>query len=375
MKNLLRMLSVAAVIAAIVMTSSSTTRAFSLLTRGQKWNPGVVTVHLELGGGSGTLTDGATSWGQVMEAGMSIWNAVLSSSSLSAVRDSTAAKGDGNGTNEVFFAADIYGRAFGATTLAVTTNWFSVATPTRRVEADIIFNTAFSWNSYRGRLVSGVRDFRRVAIHELGHLLGLDHPDDAGQTVSAIMNAFISDIDTLTADDIAGVQSLYGAGVTGNVSFPARNEQADFYINTLVPLYRDVLRAALSGTYVDPEGLVIWLAEYARQRVGQCDHSASTQRTLAQIAGTGGTLVCGLTPAGAIAFAPRDQALLFMNELENAYRTTLGRAQGSSYVNAEGAVVWVLEYLRYRLNACGHGDAAQKVVTQIRGGGIQPTCR
>ena len=41
----------------------------------------------------------------------------------------------------------------------------------------------------------------------------------------------------------------------------------------------------------------------------------------------------------------------------------------------EGAVVWVLEYLRYRLNGCGHSDATTRVFQQILGQGIQPVCR
>jgi hypothetical protein len=80
------------------------------------------------------------------------------------------------------------------------------------VEADTAFNPSILWNSYRGPLLSsGVIDFRRVAIHELGHILGLDHPDTNGQTVNAIMNSVIGNIETVTADDIAGVQALYGA--------------------------------------------------------------------------------------------------------------------------------------------------------------------
>ena len=39
-------------------------------------------------------------------------------------------------------------------------------------------------------------------------------------------------------------------------------------------------------------------------------------------------------------------------------------AAGSSYVDNEGAVVWVLEYLRYRLNRCSHGDATTRVFQQ-----------
>jgi hypothetical protein len=117
------------------------------------------------------------------------------------------------------------------------------------------------------------------------------------------------------------------------------------------------------------------LTEYARQRVGQCDHATGTENTLAQITSDGDTLVCAATPTGGeIPFPPRNEGLLFMNELDNTYRDELGRSLGSSAVNHEGAVVWVLEYLRYRLNGCTHGDAATKVFQQIRGLGIQPVC-
>jgi hypothetical protein len=63
-----------------------------------------------------------------------------------------------------------------------------------------------------------------------------------------------------------------------------------------------------------------------------------------------------------------------MNQLDATYRDSLRRSLGSSVVNNEGAVVWVLEYLRYRLNNCNHGDATTKVLQQIRGLGIQPVC-
>jgi hypothetical protein len=47
-----------------------------------------------------------------------------------------------------------------------------------------------------------------VALHEIGHLLGLAHSQDT----NAIMYAYYAeDRNALRADDIAGVQSLYGA--------------------------------------------------------------------------------------------------------------------------------------------------------------------
>ena len=56
---------------------------------------------------------------------------------------------------------------------------------------------------------SGAIDFRRVAIHELGHTIGLD--DINGTDPLAIMDIDVSDIYYLTSDDIAGAQDLYGA--------------------------------------------------------------------------------------------------------------------------------------------------------------------
>ena len=42
-------------------------------------------------------------------------------------------------------------------------------------------------------------------------LLGLDHPDQHGQHVDAIMNSVTSDRETLSTDDISGAQSMYAA--------------------------------------------------------------------------------------------------------------------------------------------------------------------
>jgi hypothetical protein len=85
--------------------------------------------------------------------------------------------------------------------------------------------------------------------------------------------------------------------------------------------------------------------------------------------------VCAITPGGAIPFPARNEGLDFMNQLDAVYRDRLRRSPSSVYVNNEGRVVWILEYLRYRLNGCGHVDAATRVFQQILGQGIQPVCR
>ena len=63
-----------------------------------------------------------------------------------------------------------------------------------------------------------------------------------------------------------------------------------------------------------------------------------------------------------------------MNQLDVKYRDELHRGVSTVYVNNEGRVVWVLEYLRYRLTV-NHSDATTCVFQQILGQGIQPVCR
>lgn len=362
------LLTVATLIAATTLASTSID-GFSL--NGTRWRNGAVTMHLQLAGGAG-LSDGSGSFNASFADAANIWNASLHRVRFVPVAGAAARGTDNDSVNQVFFDSTYYGTAFGADVLAITTRWYLLDSPTRHYETDVVFNNAVTWDSYRGRLRSSP-DFRRIALHELGHSLGLDHPDARGQNVVALMNARPSDVDSLMADDIAGAQSLYGTGVTGTITFPPRDEPNDFY-NQLRAVYQDELRAAPSSTHVDPEGAVIWLTEYARQRVGECDHATATENTLAQVAGSGGTLVCAATPDGPIPFPPRNEGLLFMNELDAAYRDALHRSPTSSVVNNEAAVVWVLEYLRYRVNGCNHGDATAKVLQQIRGLGIQPGC-
>jgi hypothetical protein len=174
------------------------------------WPNGDVVVVLKLGTPGRTLIDGNTSWDSVAAQALSSWNSHLGTIQFSPVTQNPGMGTDGDGVNQVFFGSSVYGESFGGLVLAVATIWHN---GTARTESDVIFNTAVSWDSYRGppRHVGGklLCDFFRVALHEFGHVLGLDHPDQAGQTVSAIMNSVVSDLDSLTADDVNGAQALY----------------------------------------------------------------------------------------------------------------------------------------------------------------------
>ena len=175
------------------------------------WDPGTVVMNLKLPAPASPLTDG-TNYNTSVQAAMQAWNGLIGTIQLSGQIQSSTSYTNGNGINEIVMDSKMSGQAFGSNVLAVT---LSFNRGNSQTESDIVFNTAYTWDSYRGTLSGhgGKLDLQRVAIHELGHVLGLDHPDQASppQAVSAIMNSHISSIDTMQADDIAGAQTLYGS--------------------------------------------------------------------------------------------------------------------------------------------------------------------
>jgi hypothetical protein len=67
---------------------------------------------------------------------------------------------------------------------------------------DIVMNTTSSWH------VNSDYDIETVAIHELGHALGMDHSSIS----TAVMYAYYTGMkQSLTTDDIQGIDSIYGA--------------------------------------------------------------------------------------------------------------------------------------------------------------------
>jgi hypothetical protein len=83
------------------------------------------------------------------------------------------------------------------------------------VAGDIAFNTAQIFN------INGLDyDLYTVALHELGHALGLDHSTNA----AAIMYPVYQGVEYgLYSDDVSGVQSIYGAPVPDSYDAAASN--------------------------------------------------------------------------------------------------------------------------------------------------------
>ena len=202
-----------------VLTLLAAQPVFGFVLENQAWTLDR-TVHIQLTlGPARPLSDGFTSFNKSAEDVLNTWNEHLSHLVLKSVLASPVVPAGDDEENSAAFSSTIFGDTFGSGVLAVT---ILSSRNGLTEESDTLFNSAFSWDSYDGALRPSLQDFHRVALHEFGHMLGLDHPDEAGQTVAAIMNSHVSDLDVLTADDIAGVKSLYNNGLAfrdgGNTS-------------------------------------------------------------------------------------------------------------------------------------------------------------
>jgi hypothetical protein len=108
-------------------------------------------------------------------------------------------------------------RTLAATTFLIDTSDGSI------LESDIFFNTAFQWTT-ADTGVTGRFDLQSIAVHEIGHLLGLSHSAlgeteliSGGRRVIAAESVMFpiafssgSTADrTLKADDIAGISDIY----------------------------------------------------------------------------------------------------------------------------------------------------------------------
>lgn len=195
----------------LLFLSWSQLHAFEI--NGSKWPTGEIEFYVGI---DGTAASGIT-WNAAFIAAMNDWSNETSFNFI--VREENRDPCVNDGLNSVDFSDSFCGSAFGNSTLAVAVRRFNSAVlgePTIS-EANIIVDQNKEFNVYDGKLVQfGIQglDFRRIALHELGHAIGLDH--ESGKV--AIMAPNIGNLDRLQADDIAGAEKLYDGAINCAVS-------------------------------------------------------------------------------------------------------------------------------------------------------------
>ncbi|HDZ08726.1 matrixin family metalloprotease [Pseudohongiella sp.] len=195
---------------------SSAAQAFDISANANKWPGAQTTIYT---GVPGTSRSG-TPWAVALQRAAGEWtdSTRFNFEASPSYRDPCAGSGPGGRPdflNGIDFRANVCGDSFNSSTLAVTVFFteFNILGTADIVEADIIFNDNLNFDVYDGPQRSGSNatreyDFQRIALHELGHVIGLGHDDSQ----AAIMSSTIGNLFRLQTDDISGADTLY-AGI------------------------------------------------------------------------------------------------------------------------------------------------------------------
>ena len=175
----------------------------SYVRLGQHWYGSDIPLHMRLSLGS------SSKWSNAAVDALRAWNDAGARFQFRWGRYSSGALscGSPNGQRDVIFSSRHCDGLSWGSVVGIASSWFR---GDQLIDADVVFNINRSWDVYYGGH-RGAVDFRRVAMHEFGHVLGLDHPDDHGQVRTSIMNANVSDVDRLQTDDINGIRAIYGS--------------------------------------------------------------------------------------------------------------------------------------------------------------------
>jgi hypothetical protein len=174
------------------------------------WQAGEADVHVDLaasnppGANQPNIVVGGPTTSELQTAyleAMTLWNTYSTFNYTATANSGYTDPCPSTGDNSVVFADTSCGSAFGGTTLAVQQTWFSGSSSSK---TGTVFNNTKQWDIYSGNW-NGTAEFRRVAVHELGHGLGLGH----SAASPAIMRPSTGNTEVPQADDIAGAAVRY----------------------------------------------------------------------------------------------------------------------------------------------------------------------
>jgi hypothetical protein len=182
----------------------------------QHWNSGWTNMYI-----STTSFPAGSTWDARLQDAMWHWNNVGGSGfNFYVGRDTDGSHSSGNGVNEVYMTGTEDGSALAVTFTRSHCYWL-FGTQNGLDEADVSFNANLAWSldpfDY-GNPSGPPYNFELVALHELGHALGLNHEDRWMATMNSIYPnsgtlGYYKEVDPL-ADDRAGARILYPDGTT-----------------------------------------------------------------------------------------------------------------------------------------------------------------
>jgi hypothetical protein len=200
----------AAVAAALIAISTVSPRAYASYA---SWSSPSATVYINPANGDG-LSDSAVI--SALQAAMDDWNTQGASPFRfnygGQVRDTTTGY---DSRNVVLFRNETNGN-----TIAYTYSWWDASN--RLLDSDIIiYDQTYTFyafdgtcNPYPGNAVY----LHDLAAHEFGHMLGLSHSSEPAATMYAGYATCSTTQRSLDADDVAGIQSLYGRSSSPSTS-------------------------------------------------------------------------------------------------------------------------------------------------------------
>lgn len=147
---------------------------------------------------------------------LAAWNGVATSSArFLALQMTSLGYSNSDGNNVIVFVDDAFTESFtnGIVAITAVSSLSCPGNPCGKdgqiTDTDIFFSPAMQFSTTRA---AGTYDIQAVVTHELGHAMGANHTNILSATMFAYTNQQDTHAQTLSADDIGFVSSLYPAG-------------------------------------------------------------------------------------------------------------------------------------------------------------------